>query len=116
MIIKCGFKIQDVEKGSDLYKIFLTGGQCVKLWALWCKSYLTDQYFKNICLSLKEDPIIELKHLKYYLYSINSDTYDRDYTNHNFMMKYWDYFNPNIRRKVVLEFPSGSDIKQITFK
>lgn len=114
--IKCDFKVQDIEKDPDLYKILQQGGQCTKLWALYGCCHLNNQYFKPICLTLKEDPIINVSHLRHYVENIQGTFFGGFKESAEFSFYNWEYFSPAIRRKIKLEFEKGSSIKSITIK
>lgn len=115
-IIKCAFRTQDLNDYSLMYDILKAGRHCVKLWALYGCRHITDQYFKPRCLELKSEPIENLDSLVRHLMYVQNPTFYNNDVCRRLAMRYWDYFNPNIRKKIKLEFAAGSAIKSIIFK
>lgn len=111
--IKLAFKSQDLEKDSDLYKLFLQQGQGLKLWALYKSEHITDQHFVKNCLFLEDWNITSVTELSANIKNISGVVFAHS---QKLAIRYWDYINPRIRKKIKLVFEEGSHIRQMVIK
>ena len=115
-LIKCNFTTQSLVDNPEMQEILRIGGDTVKFWALYGECHLTFQSFKSLCIKygkgLYFESIEDLAGLCWSTSPLNWTSYE---DSNKFASDYWDYFNPNTRRKIKLEFAGGSHIKSVIY-
>ena len=95
---------------SEVRHLFVIGGVALKFWILWKLGHLTNQYFNGGVLCLADEICIQEANGKraystpeeFSTLVLNAFTW-RNMTKTDldkFIFQYWDYFSPNIRRRV----------------
>lgn len=121
MKIKCGFDPDKLTQSDEAYAAFhLGGGQMtLNLWALYKKHFITSDRWaiglKYLATSwqlesTRSPPYKDFDSFIRFAHEIGiAEIYPRYSLSFNkafiqWAVKYWDYLNPNIRRKVELEY------------
>lgn len=123
MEIKLGFNPHKLEKGSCLYNLFNSTMDVgmhnwshsvgLTFWLLYKRDHITDQHFALGCCKLigecEKNPIHTPIDLYRNVVKTKMFPYSFNYLPYDWIIKYWDYFNPNIRKKVRLRYKLGVD-------
>jgi hypothetical protein len=113
MHVTCTFDIHDEDLDPKLKSIIATKGLPFKLWALWKKNHLTDQHFLDQCITFarhceeNEHPYSNIDDFEQLIRLLGlSSSISNPFSgiNRDWLLKHWDYFNPNIRKAITIKY------------
>ena len=103
-VIKIGFNPDEIED-EELQKLFDNRSVGIKFWMLYKQGHIVDQHFTPGCLLIDEH-YAEVKTIDDFVRLVRNamrqscGMWDLS----SFIAKHWDHFNPNIRRKLTIEW------------
>ena len=120
MIVNIAFQPENLKPKDEAFPAFQAGGLTLKVWALYKKHYVTSQHFRQSLVALAEycERMSDPKDTEVPPYA-NVDEFVSMMGSMNFyggvtgprlgdfrawVIAYWDYFNPNIQRKVTIRY------------
>lgn len=120
MIIKIGFDPETLKLEDEAHPAFQFGGVVLKIWALYKKSFVTSQHFRESLIKfgmmlarandpddLEAQPYTNLDDFVAWLgicgfYGVRSGLLHGEMR--TWVLNNWDYFNPSIQRDLCIEF------------
>lgn len=114
-VIRISFDPATITPENECWPTFREGGLVLKVWALYKSQFLTDQYFRNALENLSELIKEAQAPGKAPLYRNVSEFYQvlkrcgfipewQALGLHQWLLRNWDYFNPNVQREIRLEY------------
>ncbi len=122
--VRLAFNPADLTKADDAWPAFQAGGVVLKLWALWKRNHATSQHFAESLHRLRKH-FRKVNKGKAAMYE-NIDQFllllegcgfpePRIFATselRRWVVANWDYFNPHIRREVVMEYEAVGTVVQ----
>lgn len=136
MEINLGFSPDNLKPDNEAYPAFMAGGMTLKFWALWKRSHITDQTFRDLLSEMgrayyemfddhaygdcesKYKPYRNIDEFVQFLRMvvINSkcqcivlgSPHDKKW-----LVKHWDYFSLSIQRQVSLKYKVLKEVEEI---
>ena len=117
-VVKISFKPEDLKYTDEAYLPFQEGGMLLRFWGLYKKTFLTSDEFKN-SLQLFSDYLarvadeddetemyatpIEFQNVLVRVCKVPTQGFlNRPLL--EWIVKYWDHFNPNIQKKIQIVY------------
>ncbi|AXA25695.1 hypothetical protein [Pseudomonas putida] len=130
MIVKIGFSPASLKPEDEAYPAFQAGGLTLKFWALYKKSFITDQHFRDALTGLAShfERMLDIDDHEITPYT-NIDEFVRligSYGIHGnllmgpmskeliaWVVRYWDCFNLSVQRQVHLQYKVVREVDEI---
>jgi hypothetical protein len=128
MIIKIAFDPAKLKRGDEAYPAFKAGGIVLKFWALYKKTFITSQHFRESLVLFAEligrmhdiddcevKPYMNIDEFMGYLGSCNfygSVGGPFRSAMAEWVVRYWDYFNLSIQRQIQLSYKVVKEVDE----
>lgn len=116
-IVKITFDPSTLTEASECWPAFQAGGTVLKVWALYKRTFLTNQYFRPSLEALSEyfdaafdpeneavQPYRDIDEFAQVLHDCGFRAGGFGCELRGWIVKYWDYFNLNIQKALQLEY------------